>query len=77
VFERAKKGEYNLLLAHLNLAMTYAMFDQEEKARDHMEELLKEDPNFTLKRFPETLVYKNQADADRTLNALRKAGLSE
>ncbi|MFC1886342.1 tetratricopeptide repeat protein [Thermodesulfobacteriota bacterium] len=77
VLKNAKKGEFSLLMAHNNLAMTYAMLDQGEAAKVHVEELLKLDPNFTVEGFSKTIIYKNQVDADRFINALRKAGLPE
>ena len=42
-----------------------------------MAELLKLDPDLIVKRFSKTVVYKNQVDADRIINAIRKAGLPE
>jgi len=77
VLERAKKGKFNLVVAHLNLATTYAMLDQDEQAWVHVAELLNVDPNYTVKRFSKTVVYKNQVDTDRIINAIRKAGLPE
>ena len=70
VLERAKKGEFNLLFAHINLAMTYAMLDQGKEA-------LKVDPKSTAKRYFEVFRFKNQVDADHFINAAHKAGLPE
>ncbi|MFC1886396.1 tetratricopeptide repeat protein [Thermodesulfobacteriota bacterium] len=75
VLKSAEKGESNLVWAHRNLAMTYAMLDQKKEAQFHVAELLKLDPSFTVEGFSKTIVYKNQVDADRLINALRKAGL--
>jgi hypothetical protein len=38
-------------------------------------EVLRIDPNFSLSRHSEALTYKNQADTERVIEALRKAGL--
>jgi len=77
LLELAKKGEYGLHYPLFRLAAIYAMLGQGEEARIHVEELLKLDPNYTVKRLSKTFVYKNQVDADRIINALRKAGLPE
>jgi len=48
LLERAKKGEYNPLSPNRSLAMVYAMLGQENQARDHVEEVLRIDPKYTL-----------------------------
>jgi len=55
------------------------MLGQEEEARYHATEVLKLDPKFSLRRYAKLIRnwYKNQADADRWINAFRKAGLPE
>ena len=75
VLERAKEGEYNLKSAHRNLAATYSMLGQEKEARHHAAELLRLDPKFSLERLSKTVPYKNKADIEHLINALRKAGL--
>jgi len=77
VLELAKKGEYNLEIAHRILAAIYSMLGQEEEARNHAEEILRIDPKFSLESFAKWYgaLFKNQADGDRFINALRKAGL--
>jgi len=76
---RAKKGEFNLKIAHRALAAAYAMLGQEEEARHHAAELLRLDPKFSLERFAKLAGswLKNQADVDRYISALRKAGLPD
>lgn len=62
------------LLAHLDLAVTYAWMDREKEARTEGAEVLRIDPKFTIERyvkaFPASQSYK-----DRLAEALRKAGL--
>ncbi len=62
-------GGYTLL----KLAGAYSELGQSEKARVHAAEFLRLNPNFSLKSYLEAWPYKNQADADRISNALRKA----
>ncbi len=73
------KGEYSLSSAHVALARIYAMLGQEEKAQHHAAEVLRIRPKWSIKRVAKILhrTYKNQADIDHFINALRKAGLPE
>ncbi|MFC1885786.1 adenylate/guanylate cyclase domain-containing protein [Thermodesulfobacteriota bacterium] len=79
LLELAKKGEYRLTTAHRLLAATYAMLGQEKEAQYHTAELLKVNPKYSIKKHSKYVyrLFKNKADADRVLNALRKAGLPE
>jgi tetratricopeptide (TPR) repeat protein len=79
LLDRAKKGEFNLLLTHLDLAQTYVMIGQEKEAQAHAAEVLKLKPKYSIQRYANTFArfYKNQADRDHLINALRKAGLPE
>ena len=63
------------LLAHLHLAGSYSSLGREEEARAEAAEVLRIDPKFSLDYFAKTLPYKNQADTERLIDALRKAGL--
>jgi adenylate cyclase len=73
-FDRCK-AESSLKIGHLGLANTYIWLGQEEEARNHAAEVLKIDPKFSLEGYAKLLRFKNQADTDRVIDALRKAGL--
>jgi len=75
--DRCLKGEFPLSKAHWGLALSYMMSGQEEKARAHAAELLKLSPRLSLDYVRKTLRYKNQADSDRIIDAMRKAGIPE
>jgi tetratricopeptide (TPR) repeat protein len=77
LLDSSEKGEYNPEYAHRLLAATYAMLGQEKEARKHAVEVIRINPKFTLKRYAKTLSYKNQADKDKWIDALRKAGLPD
>ena len=62
------------LLGHLGLAVTYSMMGRMEEARAESAEVLRIDPKFSLES-ENRLLYKNKADSDRLINALRRAGL--
>jgi len=57
------------------LAATYSMSDRDEEARSEAAELLRINPDFSLKRFAKVRPHKSQANTARFVDALRKAGL--
>ena len=63
--------------AHIRLAATYSLLGDADKAKQAALEVLKVDPDFKLSGFVSKLPYKNKADRDHYINALRKAGLPE
>jgi len=65
------------LPAHTRLAATYSLSGREEEARAEAAEVLKINPKFSLQYFAKTLPYKNKADIERYISALRKAGLPD
>jgi len=48
---------------------------RDEEARAEAEEILRLNPKFSLESYAKTIPHKNQAQIDRYINALRKAGL--
>jgi len=77
LLERSQKGEFNLLWPHLFFAEIYTEIGQEDKARSHAKEVLKINPKFSVNDWGKSNFYKNPADLERRLKALRKAGLPE
>jgi adenylate cyclase len=77
LLDRSIKGEHNLEDAHIMIAATCAVLGRIEEAQSHAQEVLKINPGFSFKRFVERQPYKNQADNNRWMDALRKAGLPE
>jgi adenylate cyclase len=74
-YKRALRVAPNNIMAHLNLAGTYSLSGRGEEARAEAEEVLRLNPKFSLESFAKTLPFKNQAQIDRYIEALRKAGL--
>jgi hypothetical protein len=62
--------------AQLALTVAYGLSGRDEEARATASEVLRIDPKFSLEGFSKTLVYKNQTDRDRFIDALAKAGLN-
>lgn len=61
--------------AHRWLAAVYAEAGREQAARAEVAEILRISPGASLERWRQRLPYKNQADAERYIAGLRKAGL--
>jgi adenylate cyclase len=74
-YKKALRIAPNNIIAHIALAATYSLSGQDKEARAEAEEVLKINPKFSLESFAKTLPFKNQAQIDRLVEALRKAGL--
>ena len=57
------------------LAVVYAELGREKEARAEVAEILRISPEASLERWRERMPYKNQADLERFIAGLRKAGL--
>jgi TolB-like protein/Flp pilus assembly protein TadD len=73
--EKAVRREPNSLFARLFLAAAYSRAGRDEEARIEAAEVLRINPKFSLEKFAKSVTYKNQEDVERTVGALRKAGL--
>jgi adenylate cyclase len=60
---------------YLQLTAAYSLMGREEEARVAAAEVMKINPKFSLEWYKKTLYFKNPNDINRTLEALRKAGL--
>jgi adenylate cyclase len=65
----------SFLPARAWLAVVYAELGREKDARAEVAEILRISPRFSLESYREKLPYKHQADLDRLITGLRKAGL--
>jgi adenylate cyclase len=61
---------------HIHLAASYSSLGFEAEAQAEAAEILRIDPKFSLQYFAKTIPYKNQADTERLIASLRKAGLN-
>jgi len=61
--------------ARIGLAILYAELDQIEEAKAEADEILKLVPHFSVDVYGERVPYKDPAQAERDMAALRKAGL--
>jgi len=72
---KALNREPRNVVVHLALAATYVLSGREEEARAEAVEILRIDPKFSLKHLAKTRPHKNQANTERFIDSLRKAGL--
>jgi adenylate cyclase len=75
VFKKAINLAPDSLYAHVGLAATYSLAGRDEEARAEASEVLRIQPKLSLDRLAKRVTYKNKADIDRLIDALRKAGL--
>ncbi len=74
-YKKALRVSPNNILAHIGLAATYSSLGRDEEARAEAEAVLKINPKFSPESYAKTLPFKNPAETDRLVEALRKAGL--
>jgi adenylate cyclase len=74
-YKKALHMAPNNIIAHLSLAGTYSQLGRDEEARAEAEEVLRLNPKFSLESYAKTLPFKRQAETDRLVEALCKAGL--
>jgi adenylate cyclase len=65
------------LYPHIALAATYSLAGRDVEARAEASEVLRIQPKISLKSLAKRVAYKNKADIDKLIDALRKAGLPE
>ena len=73
--QRALKQNPDFLPPHILLAIIYSELGREEEARDEAAEVLRINPNFSLEVWRQRRPHKDQAELERILNGLRRAGL--
>ena len=77
LLERSRKGEISPMPAHSHMAINYIGLGQEDKAREHAEEMLKLVPNYSLDNVRMRGSFKDPAHLERYVAALRRAGLPD
>jgi len=74
-YEEALRRASSNFRTHAGATAAYSICGREEEARAAAAEVLRINPNFSCDYFAKSLFYKNQADIDRYIVALRRAGL--
>jgi adenylate cyclase len=73
--KKAIQTNPDYLMAHIFLAACYSSMGRDEEAASAAKEVLRINPRFSVESHAKTLPYKDKADIDREVAALRKAGL--
>jgi tetratricopeptide (TPR) repeat protein len=75
--KKGLKNNPNYLPVHAFLAACYSSLDRHAEAAAEADEVRRINPKFNLESYAKTLIYKNEADKERYIAALRNAGLPE
>jgi adenylate cyclase len=73
-YKKALRVAPDNVFAHLSLALTHSLVGQNQQARAEANEVLRIDPRFSLEGFAKT--WEFEPDVDRSIELLRKAGLT-
>jgi adenylate cyclase len=76
-WKKATQASPNFLPAHVFLAACYSSMGRDAEATAAAKEVLRINPKFTIESYAKTLPYKDKADIEREVSALRKAGLPD
>jgi len=77
ILESCQEGRCNPKYPHIQLSQVYSELGRDEEARSHMQKVLEYDPRFNLEKRRKANPYKNPADNEREIEALRNAGAPE
>jgi len=77
LFDRARKGEFNLLWVHNFFASIYSMMGKIDKAKLHVAEMFKIDPNTSLEWNRRSVFFKNPEHHEPILDSLRRVGVPD
>ncbi len=75
--KRAMRQEPDYIVNHVALAAAYAHSGKDEDARAEAAEILRLNPNFTLRALKAFVPIRKKVDLDRYVAGLRRAGLPE
>jgi adenylate cyclase len=75
-YNKSLKTGPNNIFAYIGLAATYSLTGREKEAREAGLEVLKIDPEFSLKDFAKIVPIRNQDELKRYIGAIHKAGLN-
>ena len=75
VFEAGIKRNADNLSLHIGLATTLGIMDRQNDARKTVSQILRLNPDFSIKKYVEGLSYRDPKQLSRFEDGLRKAGL--
>ena len=77
ILKRALKINPEDFFTNIHLTIAYSLSGRESEAKATAKKVLKLNPKFSLGWYEKTLLYKNLADKELIISALRKAGLPD
>ena len=75
--KEALKSSPDQVEVYLLLVVSYSLSDRLQESHDAAEEVMRIDPDFSIKRVSKTFPYKHQETVDKIIYALRKGGLPD
>jgi TolB-like protein/class 3 adenylate cyclase/Flp pilus assembly protein TadD len=75
-YEKALKLNPDFMSSYIGLTATYSLLGMDEKAHAAAEQLLRLNPNLSLKNLRRSMPYKDPADINLLIDGLQKAGLN-
>ncbi len=76
-YRESLKRETGYLAAYVNLASALGELGRQDDAREAARDVLRQEPDFSIKAYTSGLSYRNPSDSERIAEGLRKAGLPE
>jgi TolB-like protein/Tfp pilus assembly protein PilF len=76
-YRESLKRETGYLAPYVNLAATLGRLGREDEAREAARDVLRQEPEFSIKAYTAGLSYRNPSDLERIAEGLRQAGLPE
>ena len=74
-YKRAIQRSPDNIWAHVSLTGTYSLMGREKEAAAEAAEVLRINPRFSVNQYAKVILFKDQSEIDKFVNALRKAGL--
>jgi len=75
-YEKALKLNPDFMSSYMGLTASYSLLGMDEKAHAAAEQLLRLNPNLSLKNLRRSMPYKDPADINLLIDGLQKAGLN-
>jgi adenylate cyclase len=77
IVNRGIMMESGTVYSYLLLIVCYVNLDKLEKAKKYAKKVLEIDPNFSVEYYKSTAIISDQAESERAIEALRKAGIPD
>jgi len=76
-YEMCLKHRSDFWSAYIGLAISYQFLGREEESRAAVKEALEINPDYSIEHYKKGMPYKNKAELECNVEALRKAGVPE